>query len=702
MLDNKTLAPSLEENDKKRTVADLLTGLNEVQCQAVTHTQGPLLLVAGAGSGKTRVITHRIAYLIHQHHVKPWNIAAVTFTNKAAQEMRLRLGHLVGSQARNVFVRTFHSLGLYILSRHPEKLGLQSGFSIIDQSGQKSLLKTILKEERMERDALQPAIVANQINTARDAMLSPASMSKSDNVYAQDIGYLYDAYIKRLRKNNSLDFGDLLYETVRLFEKDQEIHSNYAKLWQHFLIDEYQDTNRTQYLLGRMIAQGHQNIMVVGDDDQSIYSWRGADIQNILSFENDYPKAKILRLEENYRSTPTILKAASSLISNNLNRRHKTLFTKRPNTSPIFLYAYNDEHEEGRQIAQQILAYKSQGISLNQIAIFYRTNAQSRIFERILREKNLPYIIVGDIRFYERKEIKDLLAYLSVIVNPHDDISLERIINVPPRGIGKTTLEHLHDLGQKNNQSLIETLGSAGQSTKLRSAQKLGALHKLLVSWQRLYQNQELPSLIAEQVLQESGYVDALKKEGAFSYEAAGRLENLYEFIASIRQYEREYQEGDLGTYDPGSDIDPWDYGTSGNSDKTEAKTTENTESHMKKTSSNQPNLADFLQQISLYTDEKSADQGRSSYLSLMTLHNAKGLEFPYVFLCGLEEGYLPHGLSIEEGNIEEERRLLYVGITRAKECLHLSHVHQRWVFGNLQSRRASSFIEEIDPSVFA
>ena len=364
----------------------------------------------------------------------------------------------------------------------------------------------------MESPSLQPAAVANQINSARDAMMSPRDIEKTSNVQAQDWAHLYRTYIKRLRKINSLDFGDLLYETVRLFEKNKDIRANYANLWRHFMIDEYQDTNHTQYLLGKMIANEHKNIMVVGDDDQSIYSWRGADIENILSFEKDYPMVKVMRLEENYRSSPQILKAASTLISHNQTRRRKTIFTKKPDASPIFLQAYHDENEEARGIVQQMMAYRDQGIPLNQMAIFYRTNAQSRIFERVLREKNLPYIIVGDIRFYERKEIKDLLAYLSVIVNPQDDLSLERIINVPVRGIGKSTLANLYEQARQDGQSLFEALAKNAQNPKVRSAAKLGTLHKMFLDWQSLHQNGESPALIAERVIQDSGYVDGAEK----------------------------------------------------------------------------------------------------------------------------------------------------------------------------------------------
>ena len=680
------------ESLQSKIKRELLDPLNPVQRQGVEHESGPLLIVAGAGSGKTRVITHRIAYLVRIHGVAPWNIAAVTFTNKAAGEMRARLESLMGPLARNIFVRTFHSLGLYIISRNPEALGLKSGFSIIDQSGQKSLIKAILKEEKLDQNFLEPAAIANQINRARDAMLTPDALIHTKVAYAEELSHLYKTYIRRLRKNNSVDFGDLLYESVRLLERDPEVYERYSQLWRYFLIDEYQDTNHVQYRLGRLIAQKHKNIMVVGDDDQSIYSWRGADIENILSFEKDYPQAKILKLEENYRSTAVILKAASSLIAKNKQRRVKTIFTSKTlkEGSPIFCQPYDDENGEAYGVVQHILNYRARNIPLDQMAIFYRTNAQSRVFERVLRENNLPYVIVGDIRFYERKEIKDMLAYLSVIVNPEDDLSLERIINVPARGIGQTGLRHLQSLAASQNKSLLESLLETERIPNLRSHQKMKALYDLFQNWRELHLAGALPSEIAERVLRDSTYLEVLENDTNF--ESEGRIANLSEFISSLKEYEEECSQGTPGAYDSVDSIDTLAIDATGLSNSgtgAEAKPL-------------QPGLSDFLQRIALYTDEKGENAADDTCLYLMTLHSAKGLEYRCVFLCGSEEGYLPHSLSIEEGNLEEERRLLYVGITRAREHLHISYARERRIFGSLKPRYPSQFIEEIDPELFA
>ena len=668
-----------KESPQSEIETELLAPLNPVQRQGVAHVNGPLLIVAGAGSGKTRVITHRIAYLVRVHGLSPWNIAALTFTNKAAEEMRIRLEGLIGPMARNVFVRTFHSLGLYIISHNPEALGLKSGFSIVDQSGQKSLIKSILKEEKLEQNFLEPAAIANQINKARDSMMSPDALIHAKVGYAEEMAHIYKIYIRRLRRNNSLDFGDLLYESVRLMEKDPELQKRYSQLWRHFLIDEYQDTNHVQYRLGRLIAKDHKNIMVVGDDDQSIYSWRGADIQNILSFEKDYPHAKILKLEENYRSTAVILQAASSLIANNSQRRDKTLFTSKTfkEGSPIFYQSYDDENTEAYGVTQQIMDYRSRQIPLEQMAIFYRTNAQSRVFERILRENNLPYVIVGDIRFYERKEIKDLLAYLSLIVNPEDDLSLERIINVPARGIGQTGLRHLQALALSQDKSLLASLLEAESIPNLRSHRRMKALHGLFQNWRKLHLAGLPPSEIAERVIEDSGYLEALRNDASF--ESEGRIANLSEFISSLKEYEEEYSQSASEEYD--------------------SKEIENAEIEDRPL---QPDLGDFLQSIALYTNEKKENTADESCLYLMTLHNAKSLEYRCVFLCGAEEDYLPHKLSVGEGNIEEERRLLYVGITRAREYLHISYARERRLFGSLQPRLPSPFIEEIDPELFA
>ena len=670
---------------KKQIHAEIVDALNPVQKEAVEHDTGPILIVAGAGSGKTRVITHRIAYLIRVCGVRPWNIASVTFTNKAAEEMRLRLANLIGDQAQNVFVRTFHSLGLYILTRHPEAVGLKSGFTIVDQSGQKSMLKLILKEDGWGKDFMEPQTLANYINQARDALKNPQELANSGESSSEEIAQIYKSYIKRLRQNNSVDFGDLLYESVRLLRRDKLLRKKYQNLWRYFLIDEYQDTNHLQYWMGCLIAKEHSNIMVVGDDDQSIYSWRGADIQNILSFEKDYPNAKVLRLEENYRSTPQILKAASSLIANNTSRRVKTLFTQSKSDIPVSLEACYDESDEARHIIEKVQAQHSQGIPLRDMAIIYRTNAQSRVLERILREQRLNYVLVGDIRFYERKEIKDILAYLNVLANPTDNLSLERIINVPVRGIGQTSVERLQAFASSKEISLLEALASADQVPQLRSYPKMQKLHTLFQKWQEELSEGVPPSLIAKQVLEGSGYLKALEEED--SHEAQNRIANLYELIASLKEYEQECTNNVTNVYEQTA-FDPLEL-------------SENTSDELKQ-ADKEPSLSNFLQTISLYTSAKG-EQNKlgDDALYLMTLHNAKGLEYESVFLCGLEEAYLPHSFSVAEDNIEEERRLFYVGITRARRYLQISYANQRWLFGSLQGRDPSRFLREIDSDVF-
>ena len=759
-----------------KILEELTSNLNKVQKEAVTHVDGPLLIVAGAGSGKTRVIINRIAYLVRIMGVRPYNIAAVTFTNKAAQEMRHRLEKLIGPLARDVLVRTFHSLGLYIITRNIEELGLKSNFTIIDQNAQKTIIKRILKNEKMEASYLEPVAVANQINQARDKLLSYQEYEKSGATYAKDIAFIYKLYIQELRKTNSLDYSDLLYESVKLLSKNSEIQNRYSNLWKYFMIDEYQDTNHVQYLLGLKIAKLHQNIMVVGDDDQSIYSWRGADLNNILSFEKDYPKAKILKLEQNYRSVPVILKAAASLISKNKERRHKTLFSEiKSDIESIECINLEDEVEETKFVLNNIKNYKEQGVSLDQMAIFYRTNAQSRSFEKVLRENNVPYVIVGDIQFYERKEIKDILSYLNVIVNPSDDLSLERIINVPVRGIGETSIEKLKKLSYEKNISLFESLKYANEIQGYRNADKALRLYQNFVTWQRLYEKNEKPSIIAENVIKESHYLHSLQNDT--NPDAPGRIENIYEFIASLREYEKECEEKVASIYDLDLNLEEFgggvdsgvagvsggggdgglkkrdsgggggggfafgsgiggggsdggikksgvgnNYGNGGGdsdneSDRDSGISNVNSNSYNDYENNEiiEPNnedeiipdlkqkadLGDYLKKISLYTDKKTIDNLDSKCIFLMTLHNAKGLEFEIVFLSGLEDGFLPHRMSLNEGNIEEERRLLYVGITRAKKYLHLTHVNRRWVFGNHQNCIPSRFIKEIDKSVF-
>ncbi|MCB1172921.1 MAG: UvrD-helicase domain-containing protein [Leptospiraceae bacterium] len=666
---------------KQQIRTELLAGLNPVQNRAVQHTDGPLLIVAGAGSGKTRVITHRIAWLCRIHDVAPWNIAAVTFTNKAAAEMRERLLRLIGPMAERVTVRTFHSLALYILTRNVDQTGLKSGFSVYDQSAQQSLLKKILKDFKLSGEQFSPRHIANRINMARDRLVgSEVYEEHFHDFYNKEIGRVYREYIKRLRSLNALDFGDLLYESVYLLQNNMDVRQRYQQLWKWFMIDEYQDTNHVQYHMGRLIAREHHNIMVVGDDDQSIYSWRGADITNILNFESDYQSALVLKLEENYRSTANILKAASSVIAHNSERRAKTLFTSQERGEPIQILEHMDENEEARAVAELIRRLRQDNEKLAEIAIFYRTNAQSRVFETALREASLPYMIVGDIRFYERREIKDMLAYLAVVVNPLDEEALERIINVPARGIGAGTLDKLRQLAFEKRISLFAALAQAGDLPRLRSLDKIQHLYQRLIDWRSAHLSAEWrPSVLVKQVMVESGYLGMLESDP--TPEAPGRIENLYALLASIEEYEKEF----------GANLAVDSDNRAGGEEESVPNAG--------------PNLTDFMQRISLFTTregETSPEQADTDreHVYLMTLHNAKGLEFRHVFLCGLEEGLLPHMMSLQDGSIDEERRLLYVGITRARRNLTLSVCQRRRVMGTYQNQMPSRFLKEIDESV--
>ncbi len=634
---------------RARIEEELLSNLNPVQREAVLHEGGPLLILAGAGSGKTRVITHRIGYLSRIRGVQPYRICAVTFTNKAAEEMRHRLSGIMGPMADSVLVRTFHSLGLYILRRHAPELGLKSGFSIYDANDQEALIKKILKDKNISSTWITPKSAAERINRARDLMLSPVKFEQQADRYDVEIAPVYAEYIRRVRANNALDFGDLIYETVRLFQNHPEILGNYQGLWQYFMIDEYQDTNHAQYMLGRLIAETHKNIAVVGDDDQSIYSWRGADIRNILSFEKDYPECLVLRLEENYRSTSPILRAASRMIANNFERREKTLFTRKEGGDPVSYNLYESDSDEAAGVISKAVTLHKQGLPYKDIAVFYRTNAQSRLFEESLRREGVPYLLVGGFRFYDRKEIKDLIAYLSVVSNPDDSVSLSRIINVPNRGIGDGGFAKIEALAAAEGLSLYQALARAEALAGVRGGKAAVQLHAMFERCRAMAQSQ--PSEILEQILSSIGYIDFLLKDES---PGESRIENVEEFMNSLRDYEEAEAE---------------------------------------------PSTSDFLQQISLYSAESGDDSGEA--LNLITLHNAKGLEFRVVFFTGLEEGTVPHVLSLED-NIEEERRLTYVGITRAREQLFLSGCRFRRVQGSYQPRMPSRFLEEMGPETFS
>lgn len=635
---------------------EILQPLSEVQREAVLHEGSPLLIVAGAGSGKTRVITHRIAALCRLKGVPAYRVAAVTFTNKAAREMQERLQQLIGPMSGDLAVKTFHGLGLYILRREVSALGLPSGFTVYDADTQESLLKKILKEFKIDPSLLSPKAAAAWINRARDELKSPENTADK-NLLVSDLPEIYAEYLRQMRRAGALDFGDLIYLTVQLFQKEAEILEKYRQRWPHLLVDEYQDTNHAQYMLCRLIAgDAGSNLLVVGDEDQSIYSWRGADIRNILAFEKDYPGARVIQLTQNYRSTPQILRAADLVIRNNASRREKVLFTENaPGPAlEVALYAaeeqsYNTEPGEAQGVLSHIRMLLRSGYSLADIAIFYRTNAQSRSLETILSRENIPYRIFGGFRFYDRREIKDLMAYLSVICNPADDMSLARIINVPLRGIGQSSLEQLQSAAVREGKSLLSAL----QSTSIRSSSRCRDLYEKFQHWRTMLSEGQSPSRIAEDVLRSTGYSKMLKESGLL--EDRSRLENLYEFIGALQNFE-EQQEN--------------------------------------------PNLAEFLQSVSLVTSEENPDQESRDALTLMTLHNSKGLEFKVVFITGLEEGTFPHSLALSEGGEEEERRLMYVGITRARERLYLSGCRMRRVFGQMEARLPSRFLLELQEAV--
>ncbi|MCH8292201.1 DNA helicase PcrA [Candidatus Poribacteria bacterium] len=630
-------------------MTDLLDSLNPVQRQAVQHTEGALLLLSGAGSGKTRVITHRIAYLIRHHGISPFNILAVTFTNKAAGEMKTRLENLVGERtSKLLWVSTFHSSCARILRRDIERLGYSSSFTIYDTADQLTLIKEILKALKFREEQNNPRAVLSTISNAKNALMTPEIFaSTADGFFEQQVAQIYRVYQTFLRENNALDFDDLIMLTVELLESCPDVLEYYQNKFRYILIDEYQDTNHSQYRLVRALAQKHQNICVVGDDDQAIYSWRGADIKNILDFERDYPNTTILRLEQNYRSTQNILGAAYEIVRHNRRRIDKKLWTENQTGELITCYEAQDENDEAGHVIQEIERWRARGVKYGDCVIFYRINAQSRTFEDALRGANIPYQIVGNVRFYERMEIKDLLAYLRVIVNPADTISLRRIINVPRRGIGPTTIQRLENFAQAEGISLFDAVMRANRISTLRYAaqEKVRAFAELIES----FNADDSPVQTVEALLDRSGYLENLKQENTI--ESQSRMENVRELITAAAEYEEREAE---------------------------------------------PTLVGFLEMITLVADIDNMDD-KSDIVTLMTLHSAKGLEFPIVFMVGMEEGLLPHQRSFaSEAELEEERRLCYVGITRAKEEIYLTHARSRRLFGQTDYRMPSRFIEEI------
>ena len=630
-----------------------LQELNPEQRYAVENTEGPMLVLAGAGSGKTKVLTYRIAYLMEQG-VPPWEILAITFTNKAAAEMRERVETIVGGQARAVWLSTFHSFCVRFLRREIENLNgkYNQHFVIYDSGETLALIRQCLKELNLDDKMFSPYGVQSQISTAKNQSMGPAQFAKTaGNFYEDKMASLYGLYQKRLEANNALDFDDLLRFTVELLEKNEEARTRWQKQFQYVLVDEYQDTNHVQYRMTRILAANHTNLFVVGDIDQSIYGWRGADIKNILDFEKDYPKAQVLKLEENYRSTQIILAAANAVISNNRNRREKNLWTRQVGGEAIRFFLGADEREESHFICDMVKRYEStKKATYGEMAVLYRTNAQSRVIEEAFMKNGIPYTIVGAIRFYERKEIKDLLSYLKVVFNPLDSFSFQRIINVPRRGIGDVSLQKIQGSANDHGYSLLEMCTAPdeieGLTPKIRKS--IEELSTKFITWNGLIPQMPVADLILK-VMEESGYLEELEAEG--TVEAEARIENLREFISVAREFS---------------------------------------------TSEEEQTLENFLTHVALISDIDQSEFGNEK-VTLMTLHSAKGLEFPIVFLAGMEEGIFPHSRTLmDENEIEEERRIAYVGITRAKKELYLTASRQRMIFGNIVSYPPSRFLAEI------
>ncbi|MFC7372493.1 DNA helicase PcrA [Fictibacillus iocasae] len=639
-------------------VEKLLSGLNPEQRAAVKHTDGPLLIMAGAGSGKTRVLTHRIAYLMMEKQVAPWSILAITFTNKAAREMKERVAKITGPVAEDIWISTFHSMCVRILRRDIDRIGFNRNFTILDSTDQLSVIKNILKDKNLDPKKFEPRSILGAISSLKNELKTSKDFEKIKSGPFDDIVHdVYMEYEKRLKKNHALDFDDLIMTTIHLFSRVPEVLEFYQRKFQYIHVDEYQDTNRAQYMLVKMLADRFRNLCVVGDSDQSIYGWRGADIANILSFEEDYGDAKVILLEQNYRSTKKILDAANKVIQNNATRKPKNLWTDNDDGTNIIHYQADSEHDEGHFVAGKIREMTTSGKRKNnEIAILYRTNAQSRVIEEVLIKSNIQYNIVGGIKFYDRKEIKDILAYLRLISNPDDDISLTRIINVPKRGIGASTVDKIAQYGADNDLSMYQALQEVEQiGLTARFTAVLREFASQIENWNRMQEFLSVTELV-EEVLDKTGYRDMLKNEKTL--EAQARLENLEEFLSVTKDFEKRQDDKSL--------------------------------------------LA-FLTDLALVADIDKLDEDGTvndkpkESVVLMTLHSAKGLEFPVVFLMGMEEGVFPHSRALfEENEMEEERRLAYVGITRAEQELYLTNARSRTLYGRTNSNPVSRFISEI------
>ena len=652
-----------------------LETLNEPQREAVLCTEGPLLVLAGAGSGKTRVLTHRIAHLVVDLGVAPWQIMAITFTNKAAAEMRERLGQLMGGYVRGMWVSTFHSMCVRILRSDCERLGFAPGFTIYDDSDSKSLVKRIMAELNIDPKRYPESMVRNRISKAKNELVTPEVFEdRYKDPTAQVVGRIYKVLQERLRALNAFDFDDLLLYTYLLLKNHKEVLEVYQDRFRYLLVDEYQDTNHAQYALTQLLAAKHRNIMVVGDDDQSIYSWRGADLSNILDFEKDYPEAHVVKLEENYRSTGNILAAANAVIENNLMRKRKTLFTSQGEGEKIMVFTASDERDEGRWIAAEIEHQHGNGTSYNQMAVFYRTNAQSRMLEDMLLRAGVPYRLVGGTRFFDRAEIRDVMAYLNLVVNPANDVAAQRVINVPKRGIGNTTIEHIRTVAAGNRCTFLQAAElcmldeGIRPNTRKAIAEFVGIIHEAQQYGGDLRK-------VIEMIVDKAGIIEFYRNNP--SEDSQSRIENIQEFFGVVDEYRETHEDADALFEAP----------KVGEDQSAETPPVRVFEAD---------SLSDFVEWVTLRTDmDTMAEDGAA--VTLMTVHSAKGLEFDCVFVAGLEESIFPHSnSSFDPQGLEEERRLAYVAITRARKRLYLTAALTRRIFGQTNANPVSRFIGEI------
>ena len=648
-----------------------IDSLNEPQREAVLCTEGPLLVLAGAGSGKTRVLTYRIAHMLGDLGVQPWQILAITFTNKAAAEMRERLGRLVGPAARGMWVSTFHSMCVRMLRTDCEKLGFDKGFTIYDDDDSKRLVKDIMAEFDIDPKRWPINAIRNRISTAKNELMVPGEFEQQAHDPAAKVAArVYRRLQERLKASNAFDFDDLLLYTYLLLKNHPDVLEAHQDRFRYLMVDEYQDTNHAQYEITKLLASKHKNIMVVGDDDQSIYSWRGADIRNILEFESDYPNAHTVKLEQNYRSTGNILAAANAVVSNNMHRKKKRLYTASGEGDKIKVYMASDERDEGRWIAAEIDHLHAEGHSYDEIAVFYRTNAQSRSLEDMLLRAGVPYRIVGGTRFFDRAEIRDVMAYLTLLVNPSDDIAAKRVINAPRRGIGRTTVEYIDSAARMTNMPfmLAAELCLADEHLQMRARNAVGGFLSLIEE-ARSYGG-DLRKVI-EAVIDKSGMVAALEAEG--TDEARGRVENIKEFLSVVDEYVQTHQVDEEGPEIARDDAIAAVRQLSPDS------------------------LADFIEWVRLRTDLDAAASEDDQAVTLMTVHSSKGLEFDCVFVAGMEETLFPHSNSShDESGLEEERRLAYVAITRARKKLYLTCAYARQIFGDTVANPMSRFVGEI------